>query len=372
MKKVLLCCTDLMMKQFMIPHVQYLSTNGFVIDVACSDVGGKIKELKNILSKSIRSFYTVRLVRSPFSVSNYKGYGDLKRIIDRGDYDLVWTNEPVMGVMTRLAARKARECGTKVMYMVHGFHFYEGAPLPNWLIYYSVEKFCSRYCDEIVTINSEDYRHAQAFHVNKVRRISGVGVNLEKFSPNKTIRDIYRERFAIEEDEILLLNVAELTKRKNQHVILEAMYLLRNPHVKILFCGVGKEEKKLRRQVKHFGLQQQVKFLGYRNDIPELCCAADIFVITSLQEGLPRAIMEAMASGLPVICSSIRGNTDLIKNGKGGYAVKNDAKSISRAINRLVTEKSLRRKMGNYNTVVVQRYSEESAKEEILGLLREN
>ena len=371
MKKVLLCCTDLMMKQFMIPHVQYLSTNGFVIDVACSNVGGKIKELKYKLSDSVRDFYTVRLVRNPFSISNLKGYRDLKRIIDRDNYDLIWTNEPVMGVMTRIAARKARERGTKVIYMVHGFHFYEGAPLPNWLIYYTVEKLCSRYCDEIVTINSEDYHHAQAFHVSNVRKISGVGVNLENFSPDKDVRALYREKIAIKDHEVLLLNVAELTKRKNQHVILEAIYRLRNTHIKLIICGVGKEEKRLKRQVKRFGLQQQVLFLGYRNDIPELCCAADIFVLTSLQEGLPRAIMEAMASGLPVVCSSIRGNKDLIENGKSGYTVKNDAKSVAKAINRLVKNTSLRKKMGWYNTVVVKRYSEERAKEDILKIMQE-
>ena len=139
MKKLLLTCTDLMAIQFLVPHIRYLSQNGFSVELACSDVGGRLGDLHKALD-GIAPIHTVRLVRSPFSLGNRKGYGDLKKIIDGEHWDIIWTNEPVMGVMTRLAARSVRIHGTKVVYMVHGFHFYKGAPKKNWLIWYPVEK----------------------------------------------------------------------------------------------------------------------------------------------------------------------------------------------------------------------------------------
>ena len=114
MKKLLLTCTDLMAIQFLVPHIRYLSQNGFSVELACSDVGGRLGDLHKALD-GIAPIHTVRLVRSPFSLGNRKGYGDLKKIIDGEHWDIIWTNEPVMGVMTRLAARSARRHGTKVV-----------------------------------------------------------------------------------------------------------------------------------------------------------------------------------------------------------------------------------------------------------------
>ena len=119
-KRLLITSTDLMMVQFLIPHVIYLSENGFEVEIACSDVGGRMDEIREKLKGVVKDIHIVRLVRSPASPTNFKGYGDMKKVINRGNYDVIWTNEPVMGVVTRLAARKARKNGTKVIYMVHG------------------------------------------------------------------------------------------------------------------------------------------------------------------------------------------------------------------------------------------------------------
>ena len=370
MKRILLCCTDLMLKQFMIPHVKYLCDKGCEVDIACSDVGGKVNEIRDKLGGYVRRINIIRLVRSPLSLSNIQGYRDLKRIINNAHYDVIWTNEPVMGIVTRLAAQKARIHGTKVIYMVHGFHFYKGAPIQNWLIYYPIEKACSRLCDMIIAINEEDYQRAQSFRTCRVRKVSGVGVNLEDFSPSTKVRAEYREKFILSDRDIMILNVAELTKRKNQHVILEAMHYLNNPHIQLFICGKGNKEGYLKELAEKLGLQEQVHFLGYRNDISRIYCAADIFVLTSKHEGLPKAIMEAMASGLPVVCSDIRGNTDLIRNGKGGYTVRNDAVSVAGAIKRIIRGDSLNEKMGKYNIAEVKKYSEEKAQKAIFDILQ--
>lgn len=368
MKRLLLTCTDLMALQFLVPHVKYLSQNDFTVELACSDVGGRLDELRDELH-GIAKVHTVRLVRSPFSPGNLNGYKDLKKLINSQHWDIIWTNEPVMGVMTRLAARKARHSGTNVIYMAHGFHFYKGAPKFNWLIYYPVEKFCSRFCDMIITINNEDYQRAKTFHAERVEKINGIGVDLEKFAPNDDIRTAKRSELGLDENDIMLFNVGELTRRKNQHVIIEALNQLKDSNIKLFICGRGESEAALKAMVDDFGLGDSIHFLGYRRDINELCCAADIFVFTSLQEGLPRALMEAMANGKAVVCSDIRGNTDLIDNEKGGFVVPNEPTEVAKAVKVLRASNKLREEMGNYNMTAVCAFNDSTATEVLHSLI---
>lgn len=368
MKRLLLTCTDLMAIQFLVPHVKYLSAHDFSIELACSDVGGRLDELRTALD-GIAPVHVVRLVRSPFSPGNRKGYGDLKRIIDGSRWDVIWTNEPVMGVMTRLAAKKARKSGTKVVYMVHGFHFYNGAPLKNWLLYYPVEKHCSRLCDVIVTINEEDYQRAKTFHAERVEKIPGVGVNLDRFAPDSETRQQWREKLGLAESDIALLTAGELHKGKNQQMVIRALRKANNPHYHYFICGKGEEEANLKDLAAKCGLEKQVHFLGYRKDIAEIMCACDIFVFLSLREGLSRALMEAMASGMPVVCTNIRGNVDLIENGKGGFVVQNDVDQVNRALEELSVSNVMREKMGEYNTKSVNKYRESASVDAVHKLL---
>ena len=156
-KRLLITSTDLMMVQFLVPHVRNLAEQGFEVEIACSDVSGCSEEIRKSLGNSVKAVYTVPLDRSPVSVRNIKGARELEKIIDRGSYDLIWTNEPVMGAVTRIAARKARKRGTRVIYMVHGFHFYKGAPIKNWLLFYPIERQLAHLTDCIVTLNREEY-----------------------------------------------------------------------------------------------------------------------------------------------------------------------------------------------------------------------
>lgn len=360
MKRLLLTCTDLMGIQFLVPHVKYLAQNGFSVSLACSEVGGRMDELRSALD-GVAAVQPVRLVRSPFSASNRHGYRDLKAIIDGGRWDVIWTNEPVMGVMTRLAARAARKRGTKVVYMVHGFHFYTGAPKKNWLLYYPVERYCSHLCDMIVTINQEDYTRAKTFHAPRVEKINGVGVNLDRFAPDSKTRLRWRQQLGLTADDIALLTVGELHRGKNQHCVIEAVGMLNDPRIHYFLCGKGEEENALRALADQCGVSAQTHFLGYRKDIAEIMCATDIFVFPSLREGLSRALMEAMANGKAVVCSNIRGNVDLIENGSGGYVVPNDPSSVADALARLADNAALRHKMGEHNKLAVNAFREEAS-----------
>ena len=320
MKKLLITSTDMMMIQFLIPHVRYLSENGYAVEIACSVVGDRLEDVRKALADVSCTIHTARLERSPASPRNLLGYRDMKRLLKENSYDIIWTNEPVMGVVTRLAARKARKTGTKVVYMCHGFHFYKGASPINWLIFYPVERFMAHTCDAIVTMNQEDYARAQSFKTKAVYKIPGVGVNTSRFSTEGTQEQRLEKRrqLGLPEDAYVLLTVGELTKRKNQKVILDALAQLNDPTVHYVLCGKGDQREALKQQAQTLGIADRVHFLGYRLDVPEIYRTADCFAFSSIHEGLPFALIEAMASGLPIVASRIRGNIDLIDDGKGG------------------------------------------------------
>ena len=320
MKKLLITSTELMMIQFLVPHVKHLAENGFQVEIACSEVGGRMDEVREALSGTVAAIHTLRLERSPVSPRNLLGYTDLRRLLKENRYDIIWTNEPVMGVTTRLAANRYRKSGTKVVYMCHGFHFFRGAGILNWAVYYPIERIMAHFCDAVVTMNQEDYERAQSFRFPKVYKISGVGVDTRKFGiqsdPELRIRK--REQLGIPQNAYVLLSVGELTKRKNHEVTLRALKELNDPTVQYVLCGKGDLQPYLEQLAETLGIREQVHFLGYRLDVPEIYRMADCFLFPSLQEGLPFALMEAMQSGLPIVCSRIRGNVDLIDDPQGG------------------------------------------------------
>ncbi len=269
--------------------------------------------------------------RSPFSPSVRKSYGQLKELLIQEQFDLIHCHMPMSAVVTRMAAQAVRrKTGRKVpvLYTAHGLHFYTGAPLANW-VYYPVERFLSRYTDRLILINEEDYARASKFPIRgRVEHTKGIGMRLEQFEEYQK-KDYAAEQqtelqktYGIPAEHKVLISVGELTKRKNNITMVEAMSELKDLPVTYLICGSGPKEEELKQRVKELGLEKQVKFAGYVTDVPALLQQADCFVFPSFQEGLPVAVMEAMAVGLPVIASRIRGITDLIEHTKGGYLVE--------------------------------------------------
>ena len=367
-KRILVTSTDLMMIQFLVPHVINLSKHGFDVEIACSDVGGRIPEIREKLKDYVKTIHIVRLVRSPASLQNIKGYQDMKKVIEKGRYDIIWTNEPVMGVATRLAARKARKNGIKVIYMVHGFHFYKGAPKLNWIIYYPIEKYMSHFCDEIVTINKEDYKRAKKMRVSSVKYIHGIGVDTKRLQKSKQQNNI-RTELQLKKNDFLVLSVGELNANKNHKVIIQALARLNDSSIHYLICGKGDLLNELQELVKKNHMDKNVHFLGYRNDVMDICSQADLFVFPSYREGLGLAALEAMYTALPLITSNIRGSVDFMENGKTGYICSpDDSGAFAAAIKKMKKHVSLRMQMGENNKRIVNRYCLENVKKEVLKL----
>ncbi len=255
--------------------------------------------------------HQIDFVRSPYSKGNITVYKQLKKLMETERYDLVHCHTPMGGVMTRLVASVTK---TKpVIYTAHGFHFFKGAPVLNWLCYYPVEKLLARKTDQLICINQEDYRRAKTFRAKCVDCIPGVGMNLGKIT--YLTEDKRREKkmeLGIPADKKVLLSAGELIKRKNHEAIIRAVAQLNDSSVVYVICGHGELDQELRKLAKNLNVEKQVIFAGYREDILEVYQLADIFVFPSRQEGLPMALLEAMSCGAPVVCSEIRGSVDLM------------------------------------------------------------
>jgi len=369
-KRILITSTDLMMVQFLVPHVINLSENGFHVEIACSNVGGRVEEIRSKLKNYVKKIHIVRLKRSPLAPVNFLGYQDMKRIINCGHFDLIWTNEPVMGVVTRLAARTARKNGTKVMYMTHGFHFFKGAPKKNWLIFYNIEHWASRLCDVITTINREDYRRAKKMHAPVVKYIHGIGINPERLNKIDNRSDI-RQELRLNENDFLCISVGELNENKNHQVVIKALGQLKDPDIHYIICGKGDQLENLKNLAKEQGVQKNIHFLGYRMDVLDICSQSDLFVFPSHREGLPIAPLEAMYCGLPLITSDIRGLADYMKEGKTGYLTDpDDVNSFASKIRKLKDDPQLREEIGNNNKKAVVLFLLDNSKIEVLYLIR--
>ena len=370
MKKILITSTELMMIQFLVPHVKNLAENGFQVEIACSEVGGRMEEVRSALDGTVKAIHTLRLERSPVSPKNLSGYRDMKQLLKENRYDIIWTNEPVMGVVTRLAANKYRKSGTKVMYMCHGFHFYKGASLPNWLVFYPVEKFMSRFCDTIVTINHEDEARAKTFHAPNVEYIHGIGVNTDRLHNRNEQSDI-RAELGLKKEDFLVLSVGELNENKNQQVIIRALAQLNDPEIHYLLCGKGDKREYLESLAKELGIADRVHFLGYRKDVVDICHQCDVFAHASQREGISVASLEAMYCGLPLVMSTVRGAEDYLADGESGFLQDAmDVDGFANGIRKLKEDPALCRDCGAFNKESANSFCLEPVKAEVLNLFK--
>lgn len=358
MKKLLITSTELMMIQFLVPHVKYLSEQGYHVEIACSDVGGRMDDVRSALEGVVKKIHILRLERSPLSPRNLLGYQDMRRLLAHNHYDIIWTNEPVMGVVTRLAANKYRHKGTKVIYMVHGFHFYKGSGLPSWLLYCPIETIMSGCMDTLVTINWEDYHWAEKhLRVPRLEHINGIGVDFSRLC-DAGCRNAKREELGIAPDELMILSVGELQTRKNHEVMIRAVAKLNDPKVRYMICGRGELLEQLQTLAEELGIRERVSFLGYRKDVPQIMRAADLYAHPSKREGLGLASLEAMACGLPLVTSNVQGIPDYVENGVTGFMCDpTDVDGFTDHLRRLVENPELCQQISRTNCKRADRYA---------------
>ncbi|UPM54175.1 glycosyltransferase family 4 protein [Gottfriedia acidiceleris] len=355
-KKVLFCATvDYHFTAFHMPYIKWFKDNGWEVHIAAHGEN-------NIYY--VDKKFNLPIQRSPFNFKNVRALKDLKNIINENNYEIIHCHTPMGGILTRLAARKSRVRGTtKLIYTAHGFHFCKGAPILNWLLYYPIEKFMAPLSDCLITINKEDYELSnRSFNVKKIVHIHGVGIDTEDFKPiDELNKKVARESFGYQPDDFLLFYAAEFNKNKNQQFLLNSLALIKDElsNVKLLLAGDGALLNECKQLANQLGISHMVYFLGFRKDIKDILPICDVAVGSSLREGLPVNIMEAMSCGLPIIAVDNRGHRELVTNNKNGWLVKsNDFTGFSSAIKDLAERKGLKERLGsNSRKIIMRKYS---------------
>ncbi|MGV3467177.1 MAG: glycosyltransferase family 4 protein [Heyndrickxia sp.] len=356
-KKVLFCATmDYHFKAFHVPILKWFKEQGWEVHVAAS---GELN-LPYVDKKFNLSFE-----RSPFKAKNLLTYFQLKEIMERNDYNIIHCHTPMGGVLGRLAARKIRKTGTKVLYTAHGFHFCKGAPILNWLMYYPIEKILANITDCLITINQEDFHLARnhRFNAKLIKHVHGVGVSTDRFTAVKEFnKQVLKAEHGYHNNAFLMFYAAEFNKNKNHQLLIRTIALIKDkiPRAKLILAGEGPLLEKCKDLALQLGVDHIVEFLGFTKKVDLYLKMSDIALASSLREGLPVNIMEAMACGLPVVASTNRGHSELVVNGENGYIISpKDAESFGLFIVKLYHSKKLRQEMGHKSVQMMKQYNEE-------------
>ena len=341
---------------FLIPHIEMLIKNGHKVDCACNVVS-PINE--DLLDMGV-NIYNKSFSRNPININNFKAMREIKKLVVENKYDIVHVHTPNAAFYSRLALRKIKNL--KIIYTAHGFHFYKGAPLFNWLIYYPLERLAAKWTDIIITINKEDLNIAKKMKLRNngnVEMIHGVGLDEKKYIMENLDIIEYRKKLGLNENDFVILVLAELNRNKNHIQIIKAIKQISEeyPNIKVLFAGRGNLEEELKEKINKFNLQNNIKLIGYRRDVKEILKCSNSVGLFSIREGLGKCILEGMLTDNIIIATETRGPKELINNGENGFLVKvGDYKETAEKIKLIYENKELQKKFINESKKKVKMY----------------
>ena len=354
--------------QFHLPYLKMLKEQGHEVHVCARD---NLAEKNGLELKFADKFIPAPFSRSPKSTKNLKALKVLKALFKEVHYDLIICNTPMGGIITRMAAKKTRRKGTKVVYMAHGFHFYKGASKKSWMVFYPIEKHFAKKCDTVITITDEDYKLAKAKFKTNVVRMHGAGVDGERHHfVDDSQKLALREELGLKKEDFVCLCVGELNQNKNQKTLVSLVPTLKEriPNFKLLLAGNGKTKEELETQIKELGLQNEVALIGYQPKIERYLRASDVSLSVSKREGLPFNIVEAMLTKKPVVVSENRGHRELVKDGETGF-MTNDLQKYTETIVKLAEDKKLYEEITERAWQYAQSYTATSTMEEFKSIL---
>lgn len=365
-KKVLFCATvDYHFKAFHLPYFRWFQEQGWEVHTAAN---GQLK------LPYVNQAHSIPIQRSPFHVRNRLAYVELKKLLAKEHYDFIHCHTPMGSVIGRLAAKGTRKKGTKVLYTAHGFHFWQGAPLQNWLLYYPIERFLARYTDALITINGEDFKRADRLSKERtsVYYVPGMGVDMKRFAPvDEKEKQSLRAAYGFSSEDFIVLCAGELNTNKNQGMLIKACAQLSRkiPNITIVFAGEGTMRPNYEKLTRQLHLENHVHFAGFCKQMEEWMHMSDVCVSTSLREGLGMNLLEAMSAEKPVVATENRGHCELVKHGVNGFLVKSqDVNSLADYLQQLYDKKDQLPLMGKAGRSMAHAFAQEqtvSAMEEI-------
>lgn len=340
---------------FLIPHIEMLVNEENQVDCACNinmDIDKRLKECGV-------NYYNINFSRNPIKINYLNVISQVKKIYKKNNYDIVHVHTPIASFLTRFALRKYN---VKIIYTAHGFHFFKGAPILNWLLYYPLERIAAHWTDKLVTINTEDYERSKTFKLRndgQVELMHGVGINPNEYKLDDFNREEYRKDLGINPEDFMLLILADINKNKNHIQVIKAINNLKNDYsnIKVICAGEGPLKDRLIKKVQELGLEENIKFIGFRTDVSELVNCCDCLGLFSRREGLGKCILEGMIDKKAVIATNTRGPRELIVNGINGFLVDvGEWRKTAQCLKELYLDKHKCKKFGDVSRKKVKRY----------------
>jgi len=320
---------------FLVPFAQRFRAKGWRVD-ALSNGASEYPRIAG----SFDSLFDVGWSRNPLDPRNLIGSArTVRRVVREGHYDVVHVHTPIAAFVTRYALKSlsAKERPV-VIYTAHGFHFFEGGSGVRNALFRTLERVAAPWSDYIVTVNREDFEAARGLggiNPDRVRLIAGIGVDLERYTRDTLApdqRSALRASLAVPDEAFMLTMVAEFAPVKRHAHLFRALAAVQNPAVVTVLVGTGPLEAELRDTAEATGISEHIRWAGYRHDVPEVLAASDALVLVSEREGLPRSVLEAMATGIPVIGTRTRGIVDAVGEEGGWLVSKTDPAELAAAI----------------------------------------
>lgn len=346
-------------RAFLLPFARYFRMKNWRVDAMAAGITS-CSECKTDYDR----VYEIEWSRNPLDPDNFtRAVSRVRKAIEEGAYNLVHVHTPVAAFVTRYALRNLRRIGKpKIIYTAHGFHFHRnGRPLSN-AIFLGLEKLAGRWTDYLVVINREDEAAARRYRIvppERVRYMPGIGIDLNQYTAERVAQEDIkrvREELKLEEGQKLFLMVAAFDPGKRHKDAVEALALLRRKEVVLAFAGEGPLRPRIEELAQSIGVAEQVRFLGFRKDIPALMRASVATMLTSEREGLSRAVMESMALGVPVIGADARGTRDLLESGAGIVVPVGNVAALAEAMQYLINQPEEADKMGKHGLEAIRAY----------------
>jgi len=301
------------------------------------------------------------------SFKNIAYVSELKKFLRKEKFDIVHAHTETGGLLLRLAS--SAKGPSRFIYTAHGMSFWKGCPLKNRLIYKPIEWWICRGMDMNLGMNKEEVDILRKWNSKTAAHVHGIGLNLERFQQVSHSREEVRAEFGLNADDKFIVSVGELDDNKNHITVIKSLAMLEHKNFKYVVCGVGPNKGMLEQYAHNRGLSDKVILAGYRSDIPDLLNAADIFVFPSFHEGMPVAALEAMACGLPLVCSKIRGNVDIVKDGENGFLFEpEDYITLALSLESLFCNPKQAHMFGEKNKEIVKDYSHDSLIKELINI----
>ncbi len=326
--------------------VEHLDRTKYEVALMSSPEGDWVERAKAL--KDIELIFLNRLVRPIRPFNDGAALWQIRSILKRRSFDIVHTHSSKPGILGRIAAKWA---GVPIIiHTIHGFPFHDFMhPAVRWF-YINLEKAMARLTDKLLTVSKLNLEKAVQLKFAKRAKFRNIysGIDFKKFDIPLKLKE-KRQELGLVNGESIVGMIGRLSEQKAPLDFIRAIpgILKTHAHVQFILIGDGELRDKTWALAKELGVEKKLKILGFRHDIPDLLPLFDVYVLTSLWEGLGRSLTEAMYTARPVVATRVEGVPELVEDGKTGLLIEpRDTPALVRSVVKLLDDKETASRLG--------------------------